>query len=97
MLFRSPTDRQQIAPLRVRAVGRDRIDLGARIRPPEEGVATTPRRTAPDGDDISTPPCPLTLDAKEAGAQVDGEVVAHPFRERLQDADPEQDGRVNDC
>jgi len=95
-LQRHPLDWQEVATVRLRTIGRDRVDLVGGIAADDHPVAAPSARIAPDDDDSAAKNGPLALDPHEPAADVEDQVVSLAVRERLVDADPELDRRVDD-
>src|SRR5262249_8754508 len=86
--IRKLLDRQEVTPIDLRAVGRICIDVLWRVVLTKQPVSIPPIAMARDSDDISMTTRPLALDADEAGAKIEDQVVALDG-ERAPNADPE--------
>jgi hypothetical protein len=84
-------DRQEVTPIGVGAIRRERINLIRAVYPPQETCPVAAGRIAPNDDDIHIERCPLALDANELVPQIEDEVVSLTFRDRLQHPYAESD------
>jgi hypothetical protein len=77
--------RQEVAPVEIRTVRGDQVDLASGVAPHEHPGSDAPRRVAANDDDIAVATRPLALDSCEPPKDIEDQVA--PFARH--------DGNVN--
>jgi hypothetical protein len=89
-------ERKQIAPIELRAVRNEDVDLIGRVSLYDHPVGTTPGCVTAHDHDLAVANSPLALGANQAWPEIKDQVVALVV-ERLRDPDAEQDRPPHDC
>ncbi|MDQ2984779.1 MAG: hypothetical protein M3R70_12800 [Actinomycetota bacterium] len=93
--LRSPREvsvREEVAPVKVRAVRGERIDLSFVVLPPKQSVAIPSARVTPHYNDVALSWRPLALDARQPRLHVEDQVVASTLCQRSVDVNAELGG-----
>src|SRR5439155_4252783 len=74
-VLREALERQEEAPLELRAVRCERVDFAARVGTACETVCRPTTRVAADGDDVALPRRPFALHSKKPARDVEDQVI----------------------
>src|SRR5206468_9986409 len=75
----SPTkcrQREEVAPIGIRAVGGEGVNLIRRIEPPQQPVTVTPIRVTANDHYIAVTARPFALNSHESWSQIEDQVIA---------------------